>query len=535
MPETSANKNKKLLTGIVVYAALLLVLLLITNIAPFNRFLSGLMQILRPVIIGLVLAYLLNPFFNFFEKKFFVKIKRFGARRSISLLFTYLVLVAIFAVLILLIVPQLVDSILNFVENSDAYLEKILGTVNSLIASLNEILPPKADGAPTVPPITPELIEESLAKLLGSLRFDPARLMELVTAENLGALIDTAKNVVSLLGDILFGLFISLYLLSTKEKRYAQVMRWRRAYYSDAVNSYITKVCTTADRSFGGFLKGKILDSCLVGILVFISISILKIPYAILIAVIVAITDIIPIIGPFIGVIPSAIIILLTDPTKVIPFILCILIIQQIDGNIIAPKILGENTGVSSLCVMISITTLGTLWGLPGMILGVPLFATVLELANDVLSARLKKKGLSTATEDYYSNDHAGEEIPVPATEQDMATAEPPVSPVTDGVGLLTPHEVSMLKAYKLARRHRILSSPTEEERAAFTADLTATDNSFEETESAPTQEADANESCEAQEPADESTVNEVTENDAVPQVVPEQNDQSADETRQSN
>ncbi len=532
MPETSANKNKRLLTGIVVYAALILVLLLITNIAPFNRFLSSVLRLLRPVLIGFCLAYLLNPFFRFFEQKFFAKLKHFGVRRGLSLLFTYLVLVAIFAILILLIVPQLVDSIMNFIDNSEAYLEKILNSVNGVIASLNGLMPPKADGAPAIPPLTPGLIKESISKLFGALQFDTAKLLEFVTAENVGTLIDAAKNVLNLFGDILFGLFISLYLLASKEKRYAQVMRWRRAYYSDAVNSYITKVCTTADRSFGGFLKGKLLDSCIVGVLVFLSISALGIPYAILIAVIVAITDIIPIIGPFIGVIPSAIIILLTDPSKVIPFILCILVIQQIDGNIIAPKILGENTGVSSLCVMISITTLGTLWGLPGMILGVPLFATVLELANDVLSARLKKKGLSTATEDYYAADLAGEEIPVPAAEQDGTEVEPTVALQTDGAGALTANELSMLRAYSLAHRHSILSSPTEEERAAFTAELTGNGSSLDE--STPTQETDANERCDGQEP-DSAAETEATESDAAQQAAPEQSDQTADEARQIN
>jgi predicted PurR-regulated permease PerM len=171
-------------------------------------------------------------------------------------------------------------------------------------------------------------------------------------------------------------------LLINKEKRYAQIMRFRRAFLSDKVNTFITTVCTTADRSFGGFLRGKILDSSIVGVLVYCLISLVGVPYAILLAVIVAITDIVPVIGPFIGVIPSAVIVLLTDPGKVIPFLLCILLVQQIDGNILAPKILGENTGISSLCVIIAISTMGSLFGLIGMIIGVPLMAVIYDLVR---------------------------------------------------------------------------------------------------------------------------------------------------------
>ena len=209
--------------------------------------------------------------------------------------------------------------------------------------------------------------------------------------------------------------------------------------------------------------------------MVYISISLLGIPYAVLIAVIVAITDIVPVIGPFIGVIPSAVIILLTDPTKVIPFILCILVIQQIDGNILAPKILGENTGVSSLCVMIAITTLGSLWGLAGMVLGVPLFATVLELTSDFLDSRLKKKGLSTATEDYYMPELAGEEQPpaetVFAKMQKRLALRRHATAVEGGTGALNTYERFGLDTYELAQKHNLFSEKSEELLMEFAAE----------------------------------------------------------------
>ncbi len=135
---------------------------------------------------------------------------------------------------------------------------------------------------------------------------------------------------------------------------------------------------------------------------------IIRIQNPLLIAVVVGVTDIVPVIGPFIGVVPTALLILLTDPVKVIFYILAILIIQQVDGNIIAPKILGDNTGVSSLCVMIAIIVMGSLWGLVGMLVGVPLFATVLELLKIWISRRLSEKGLPDEVESYYDRDSLG-------------------------------------------------------------------------------------------------------------------------------
>jgi hypothetical protein len=278
--------------------------------------------------------------------------------------------------------------------------------------------------------------------------------------------------VISIFTDFIFGLFISLYMLSSKEKRYAQIMRWRNAIFSDKTNETITKICSTADRSFGGFMKGKILDSSMVGVLVYLSISLLQVPYALLIAVIVAITDIVPVIGPFIGVIPSAVIILLTDPTKVIPFVICILVIQQIDGNILAPKILGENTGVSSLCVMIAITVMGALWGLIGMVLGVPLFATVLELTSDFLDTRLKAKGQSNPDADYHYDETSWENSAEPKgkrfrginkNKKKRLLREKMRVFATGGQGALTPFEHYQLESYDLVCKYNIVSKKTKE------------------------------------------------------------------------
>ena len=453
------KQKKHWIIGLGVYAAIFLLILFITNLGPFNGWLGGLLRLLRPVIIGLVIAYLFNPFFRIFERKLFFKIKPHSLRRGLSLLFTYLVLLLIVGVLLMLIIPQLVDSIVNFVSESDSHIDNTIKEINNLIAMLNEQFPAKEGEAPAISYLDPEKLKESLSSFLKNINLDSATILSYIDSNTVSSVFGLASNVLAIITDTIFGLFISLYLLHTKEKRYAQIIRLRKAIFSDAINQRITNVCAIADKSFGGFIRGKILDSTIVGVLVYVIISMLNVPYAILIAVIVGITDIVPIIGPFIGVIPSAVIILLTDPSKVIPFLLCILIVQQIDGNIIAPKILGENTGVSSLCVMIAITTMGSLWGLVGMVIGVPLFATVLELTGAFLDKRLEKKGLPSNTEYYYTNE--GADVPQEDTGNLIRRMQKKKllrlqSESAGGEGTLTAFERFQLDTYALARKYRI-------------------------------------------------------------------------------
>ncbi|MBR3893566.1 MAG: AI-2E family transporter [Clostridia bacterium] len=475
MPQEKTQKGR-LGLAVAVYVAIFVLLLFVSNIDAFSNWIGNLLLLLRPILIGLVLAYLLNPFFRFFERKLFQKIHPHALRRGISLVFTYLTLTLIFALLLVLIVPQLVESIANFIDNFDSYIETAAADFNGFLAGINSVLPKKADGSGMIPFLNAEEMKESFSKMMSSLHIDAEMISTLITFDTLTMVGSILKNLVSILTDTIFGIFISLYLLNTKELRYAQIMRLRRAFFSDKVNERITNVCATADRSFGGFLKGKVLDSAIIGVLVYLAISLLGVPYAILIAAIVAITDIVPIIGPFIGVIPSAVIILLTEPKKVIPFLLCILIVQQIDGNIIAPKILGENTGVSSLCVIVAITTMGSIWGLAGMVLGVPLFATVLELSGAWLDKRLQKKGLPTDTDSYLSAELTEAKKAKRTSSKGRARKKNSRNPELNlgGAGDLNGFERLRLDAYDLACRHGLFSDGAEAALASVTAERAA-------------------------------------------------------------
>ena len=369
--------------------------------------------------------------------------------------------------LIMLIVPQLVESVWNFVNHYEEYLDSTTVQINGLIEWLNGKLPTNGEN-PTVPYLSDGALQNGITKFFTSLNITPQTFTRFLTTDNLFTVMNIASSIVSGFTDTVFGLFISLYFLSTKEKRYAQIMRVRSALFDDRTNAAITRLCTTADHSFGGFLEGKIIDSMIIGVLTYIAISIFGVPYAILIATIVGITDIVPVIGPFIGVVPSAIIIFLTDPSKLIVFIICILVIQQIDGNIIAPKILGENTGVSSLCVIIAITTMGSIAGLAGMVLGVPLFATVLELSNTYLNKRLRKKGIATE-----------EAEAEPAKKGFVSRFKKKAIRLNEnradgGEGDLSRLEKLQLETYSLALKYRIFSESSDDALSRYTAEKNA-------------------------------------------------------------
>lgn len=430
-------KTRKQIKLIALYAVLaaLAILFVIIKRESFSSLIGQIFRILRPVIIGAVIAYLSNPIFRVFEKHVFPGIRSFTARRTLALIATYIVLALIIVILLMLIVPQLLASILDFLNNYETLLGGALENLNGLLSQINDRLGLK------IPPIKPETLKQGLDWIVQKVNVE--ELMDRVLSGNtILVLFEYIEDAMFILTDIIFGLFISIYLLSGKERIYAQIMRMRKALFNHRINERIARICTIADQSFGGFLRGKILDSTIVGVLVYIVISIMGVPYALLLAVLIGITDIVPVVGPWIGVIPSAVIVLLTDPIKVIPFLLAILVVQQIDGNIIAPKILGENTGVSSLCVMIAITVMGAVWGLAGMVLGVPFFATIIELTNEFLNKRLEKKGLSTEFES-----DATEDAKKPKLRRETVS-------LSDGFGPLTKQEKERLLSLSLARKY---------------------------------------------------------------------------------
>ncbi len=380
-----------------VVAILALILFTIAFMGSFAAFANIVMDIVSPLIIGCVIAYLCNPIFEFYEYRVFGRLSKGNVRRGISLALTVITAFLIVALVALMMIPELRDSIKQLIDNSDDYINRFLGMVQGVV----DKLPGNLDISDA------QKLQEELTKIFGSVENMYTEILEFLSrGDAVGSVIDILLQVFNAFKNLIIGLFIAFYLLASKEKRVAQVRKFRAAVLTEKQDAKLSEFIELTDHCFGGFIFGKILDSLVIGILTFILMTIFGVSeYNLLIATFIGITNIIPVFGPFIGAIPSAFIVLISNPSKAFLFILLIFIIQQLDGNIIGPKILGDNTGVSSLCVIIAICTCGSIWGIPGMIIGVPIFAVIIEWVKRILEARLREKNKPTDTLDYYPSD----------------------------------------------------------------------------------------------------------------------------------
>lgn len=381
------NWDKKY-TTIATYAFIVICLSIIfanivTKLDAFTGKLGQIMGVFQPFIIGFVIAYLINFILKFYENKLFKKFIKNTKKsmRGLAILLSYLTAVLIFFVFIQFVVPQLVESITGLINDIPRYLYDLKVILEQTLKEMD---------------ISPEymtIINEKLTEITNLI-------IQLLT--NLLPIIGGAVMAfVSSIWNIILGIIISVYLLIDKEKFFALGKKLTVALFNEKWSNIILDLANRTNTTFGKFIGGKIVDSAIIGVLTFIILTIFKMPYALLISVIIGITNIIPFFGPFIGAIPSAIIILFISPIKAVWFGVIILFIQQVDGNIIGPKILGDSIGISAFWILFAILVAGKLFGLVGMIIGVPMFALVYSVLKDIIEVRLKHKGLPTDTTEY--------------------------------------------------------------------------------------------------------------------------------------
>lgn len=357
-----------------------------SQIGSFSEKIGIAIGIMYPFIIGFAIAYLLNFILDFYEVKVLGKAQWFSKlrkvqKRSIGLLLTYLTAVGICYLFIHFIVPQLIDSIMGFVNDVPQYVDNVTKLFNGLMNETN---------------ISPEyaaLIQEQMDKYIQFIMDFAKEIIPIVG--------NTLKLIASSVWNIVLGIIISVYLLIDKENFFAINRKIICALFSTQTANRIFELTYRSNETFGKFLSGKIIDSAIIGVLSFVVFSIFKMPYTLLISVIIGVTNIIPFFGPFIGAIPSFIIILFVSPTKALVFLLLVFIIQQIDGNIIGPKILGDSIGISAFWILFAILVAGKFLGIVGMIIGVPLFAIVYSIIKEEVEYKLKIKELPTETKDY--------------------------------------------------------------------------------------------------------------------------------------
>lgn len=382
-----------------VFAVVALVCFIIAYNKNFSAFLNNILSILSPILVGCVLAYLCHPLLEFFEYRLFRRMKNKSARRGLSLFLTVVVFFVIIILFVLMIVPELISSLQTLIGNYSDYVNGFLSWFRQFITDTTTKF------GLEVAPETIDSIMLSLKEAVGSL----GRVFSTVGnwLQKTDISMEFAGNVLTVITNLLkntvLSLFIAFYILASLDKRKAQLRKFRRAVFNEKQDKKITEIVHLTDRTFSGYLFGVLVDAIVVGVITFIMLAIFEVsPYNMLIAVTMAVTNVIPVFGPFIGAIPSAFIVLITNPSKLILFILLMLIIQQVDGNILCPKIQGDNTGVSSLTVLIAIAIAGSLFGIIGMVIGVPIFAVFIELGKRAIEDRLIAKGEPTDTTVYY-------------------------------------------------------------------------------------------------------------------------------------
>ena len=409
-PKKLSMKNQYVRKGLLYFAVGVALILAYYVVNHFNAVAAGfgrLNDILMPFYIGIVMAYLLCPIYNGVTKllyrvnkgRFKKPINDLRLARVFATIISLAVLLLVVVGGIIMILPDLWDSIIGLLMGVPAAITRFINWLSDNLKS------------------NPELMTFLEGKLDGISDTIRNWVQEKLVPGAEALINDLSVRVIGTVGifiDFFVALVICVYILNSKEKFIAQGQKLILAVFKKERADQIFELGRLSNQTFGGFINGKILDSIIIGIICFIMMNILKLPMAILISVIVGLTNIIPFFGPFIGMVPSALILLIIEPVAALKFIIMVLVLQQIDGNIIGPKILGKTTKLASFWVMFAIIVGGGLFGFPGMILGVPFFAIVYTYISRAINRRLEEKKLETDTllyEDFSKYDINKEDI----------------------------------------------------------------------------------------------------------------------------
>ena len=382
---------------------------LIYRFDGFGDAISTLTGILMPFIYGAVIAYLLKPVCNTIEAflRRFIPEKMKGLINALSVTFTILFGLLLIYALCMMIIPQLITSVTTLYYTAQANITKFMYWANHLefIEKNEQIM---------------ELLNSAYAALNTNLdtwiknTLLPS-MQNILSGAALGVL-----NVVVVLKNLIIGIIVAVYMLASRKRFVQQGKMVLYSVVKPRWASLITEEVKYADRMFGGFINGKILDSAIIGLLCYIGCLIFKFPSALLVSVIIGVTNVIPFFGPFIGAIPATLLILIQNPIKALWFVLFVLVLQQVDGNIIGPKILGNTTGLSSFWVLFAILLFGGLWGFAGMIVGVPLFAVIYDVIKKLVIYGLQRHQELTLLNSYHDQfgDPADDAATQPAAPQ---------------------------------------------------------------------------------------------------------------------
>ena len=368
-----SKKPETMLDWFCVVAACIAFYLLLNNLNYFVGGIGKFINILSPFAGGVVIAYILDPVVKLFYHKLFKEKKGI---RWLAILLAYLVAILLIVLLAWLVIPQIVNSIAMLFTNFPSYIQGIQDVLTMIQDRFGVDLSQAT-----------KMLDDSEAMVKEVYSLASSAMPQIVAS--IGSV---ASNFVS----TFTSLAASIYMLADKKHLLHQLRTLAHAFLPEKVAENTLRICHYANVNFTSFFIGKIIDSAIIGVFTFVAMTILRLDFAVLISVFIGITNIIPVFGPFIGAIPSIFILLLVNPIQAAIFCVLILIIQQLDGNFIGPKILGSSIGISALWILFSIVVGGDLFGIVGMVVGVPVFATLYGLAQEFVHYLLDRRGIDS-------------------------------------------------------------------------------------------------------------------------------------------
>ena len=393
--------RKKLISYVFAACVVIVFYFLLKNSRSVSAAVEHVNKVLQPIMIGFVMAFLMNPIMGFFEKRLDTVLKKIckteegakKANRTLSSILALIILTGIVVFIIATIVPNLISTIIYLVNHIEEQIAGVLDWCNEITKGRYEesLMRAKDNNIG-------DLVDKAMGFLNQYVDYDESDMMSLVT--------NSVLTVGKLIVNIIIGMFVSVYVLVSKETFKAQAKKLICGIFVPKYSNIILEISRKSADIFYGFIIGKIIDSIVIGIICYIGCLIMSMPYPVLVSVIVGVTNIVPVFGPYIGAVPTVIIIFLTEPMQGIYFLIFVLILQQIDGNLIGPKILGDSTGISSFWVVFAVVVGAGFFGVGGMIVAVPIVAIIYYIIGRIADYLVEKRNLPKETSEYELMDY---------------------------------------------------------------------------------------------------------------------------------
>lgn len=403
------------ITAFCVVAASILLFFLCFHLSGVIGFLKTLARILRPIFLGMILAFLLLPIRRhvyewldqMLPEKFRASARGRRMQNGISIGLSLVFAALVVYILLAMLIPQIYTSVVGLINAFPDYVNSVQHWLQGFLESNPDIQDSVLAYYQSAATALENWLSSDIMPNLESLSTTINWLRTSVLPNLTGVMSGVSAMLVAallLLKDVLIAIIVSIYLLARKDIFAAQSKKVVYSIFRTDIADLIVAETRSAYRILSGFINGKLLDSLIIGIITLVCCNLFRFPYPVLIATIVGVTNIIPFFGPFIGAIPSAFLILLVSPIQSVYFVVFILVLQQFDGNILGPRILGGSTGLASFWVLFSILLFGGLFGFAGMVLGVPVFAMIYSILRRLVARGLAKHGLAQDTKDYLGN-----------------------------------------------------------------------------------------------------------------------------------